>query len=160
MPRLLATLHARAGTAQGYEVDVYESRPFIGGKVASWQKDGNHVEMGLHVVRHSASPRRARPGAGPAAPGARWPVSYKLGAQRWLCDLRCDSAGAGDLCGGLKSECVTGRCAVAGRCAGNAPRPAAGARIPSITLTLGGAADGRARLCARSSSAATSTCSG
>ncbi len=35
---------------QGYEVDVYESRPFIGGKVASWQKDGNHVEMGLHVV--------------------------------------------------------------------------------------------------------------
>ncbi|CAL8470172.1 g9714 [Coccomyxa elongata] len=34
---------------QGYEVDVYESRPFIGGKVASWQKDGNHVEMGLHV---------------------------------------------------------------------------------------------------------------
>ncbi len=38
---------------QGYEVDVYESRPFIGGKVASWQKDGNHVEMGLHVVRPS-----------------------------------------------------------------------------------------------------------
>ena len=37
---------------QGYEVDVFESRPFIGGKVASWQKDGNHVEMGLHVVRH------------------------------------------------------------------------------------------------------------
>ena len=36
---------------QGYEVDIYESRPFIGGKVASWQKDGNHVEMGLHVVR-------------------------------------------------------------------------------------------------------------
>ena len=35
---------------QGYEVDIYESRPFIGGKVASWQKDGNHVEMGLHVV--------------------------------------------------------------------------------------------------------------
>ena len=35
---------------QGYEVDVFESRPFIGGKVASWQKDGNHVEMGLHVV--------------------------------------------------------------------------------------------------------------
>lgn len=35
---------------QGYAVDIYESRPFIGGKVASWQKDGNHVEMGLHVV--------------------------------------------------------------------------------------------------------------
>ena len=36
---------------QGYEVDIYESRAFIGGKVASWVKDGNHVEMGLHVVR-------------------------------------------------------------------------------------------------------------
>lgn len=32
------------------QVDIYESRPFIGGKVASFQdKDGNHVEMGLHV---------------------------------------------------------------------------------------------------------------
>ncbi len=41
---------------QGYEVDVYESRPFIGGKVASWQKDGNHVEMGLHVVSTILSP--------------------------------------------------------------------------------------------------------
>ena len=35
---------------QGHEVEVFESRPFIGGKVASWVKDGNHVEMGLHVV--------------------------------------------------------------------------------------------------------------
>lgn len=34
---------------------MYESRPFIGGKVASWQKDGNHVEMGLHVVRRPAA---------------------------------------------------------------------------------------------------------
>ncbi|KAA6422035.1 MAG: zeta-carotene desaturase [Trebouxia sp. A1-2] len=35
---------------QGYEVDIYEQRPFIGGKVASYRdKDGNHVEMGLHV---------------------------------------------------------------------------------------------------------------
>lgn len=35
---------------QGYEVDIYESRPFVGGKVASYQdKDGNHIEMGLHV---------------------------------------------------------------------------------------------------------------
>ena len=35
---------------QGYEVDIYESRPWIGGKVASFQdKDGNHIEMGLHV---------------------------------------------------------------------------------------------------------------
>jgi zeta-carotene desaturase len=35
---------------QGYEVEIYESRPWIGGKVASFQdKDGNHIEMGLHV---------------------------------------------------------------------------------------------------------------
>lgn len=35
---------------QGYEVDIYESRPFIGGKVASYKdKDGNDIEMGLHV---------------------------------------------------------------------------------------------------------------
>lgn len=35
---------------QGHHVEVYESRPFVGGKVASFQdKNGNHVEMGLHV---------------------------------------------------------------------------------------------------------------
>lgn len=35
---------------QGYEVDIYEGRQWVGGKVASWQdKDGNHIEMGLHV---------------------------------------------------------------------------------------------------------------
>lgn len=35
---------------QGYEVDIYDQRPFIGGKVASYiDKDGNHIEMGLHV---------------------------------------------------------------------------------------------------------------
>eukprot|EP00877_Chromochloris_zofingiensis_P006028 jgi/Chrzof1/1679/Cz10g17010.t1_ZDS[v5.2] len=35
---------------QGYEVDIYEGRQWIGGKVASYvDKDGNHVEMGLHV---------------------------------------------------------------------------------------------------------------
>lgn len=35
---------------QGYEVDIYEQRPFIGGKVASYKdRQGNHVEMGLHV---------------------------------------------------------------------------------------------------------------
>ena len=34
----------------GHTVDIYESRPFVGGKVSSWQdKDGNHIEMGLHV---------------------------------------------------------------------------------------------------------------
>lgn len=32
---------------QGYEVDIYEQRPFIGGKVASYRdKSGNHIEMG------------------------------------------------------------------------------------------------------------------
>ncbi|MFQ3679984.1 MAG: 9,9'-di-cis-zeta-carotene desaturase [Pseudanabaenaceae cyanobacterium] len=35
---------------RGWEVELYESRPFVGGKVASWQDDrGNHIEMGLHV---------------------------------------------------------------------------------------------------------------
>ncbi|CAN4108629.1 unnamed protein product [Withania somnifera] len=35
---------------QGHEVDIYESRTFIGGKVGSFvDRRGNHVEMGLHV---------------------------------------------------------------------------------------------------------------
>ncbi|KAK8515269.1 hypothetical protein V6N12_075316 [Hibiscus sabdariffa] len=35
---------------QGHEVDIYESRPFIGGKVGSFvDRKGNHIEMGLHV---------------------------------------------------------------------------------------------------------------
>ncbi len=34
----------------GCEVEIFESRPFVGGKVASWiDGDGNHIEMGLHV---------------------------------------------------------------------------------------------------------------
>mmetsp|Transcript_38766 Transcript_38766/g.124262 ORF Transcript_38766/g.124262 Transcript_38766/m.124262 type:complete len:632 (+) Transcript_38766:46-1941(+) len=34
----------------GHDVEIFETRPFVGGKVSSWQdKDGNHVEMGLHV---------------------------------------------------------------------------------------------------------------
>lgn len=34
----------------GCEVDVYESRPFAGGKAGSWKDlKGNHIEMGLHV---------------------------------------------------------------------------------------------------------------
>lgn len=34
----------------GWEVEIFESRPFIGGKAGSWiDADGNHVEMGLHV---------------------------------------------------------------------------------------------------------------
>ncbi|ONK75364.1 uncharacterized protein A4U43_C03F16060 [Asparagus officinalis] len=35
---------------QGHEVNIYESRQFIGGKVGSFvDKRGNHIEMGLHV---------------------------------------------------------------------------------------------------------------
>lgn len=34
----------------GHEVDLYEARPFMGGKVGSWEdQEGNHIEMGLHV---------------------------------------------------------------------------------------------------------------
>jgi zeta-carotene desaturase len=34
----------------GHEVEIFEARPFVGGKVGSWvDRDGNHVEMGLHV---------------------------------------------------------------------------------------------------------------
>ena len=34
----------------GHQVEMFEVRPFVGGKVSSWQdKDGNHIEMGLHV---------------------------------------------------------------------------------------------------------------
>lgn len=34
----------------GCKVDVYEARPFAGGKAGSWtDKEGNHIEMGLHV---------------------------------------------------------------------------------------------------------------
>jgi len=34
----------------GQEVEIFESRSFIGGKAGSWvDGDGNHVEMGLHV---------------------------------------------------------------------------------------------------------------
>ena len=35
---------------QGHQVDLYEARAFMGGKVASWvDQKGNHIEMGLHV---------------------------------------------------------------------------------------------------------------
>ncbi len=34
----------------GATVEIFESRPFVGGKVGSWvDKEGNHIEMGLHV---------------------------------------------------------------------------------------------------------------
>ena len=34
----------------GHSVEIFESRPFVGGKVGSWiDAEGNHIEMGLHV---------------------------------------------------------------------------------------------------------------
>lgn len=34
----------------GHEVEIFESRSFVGGKVGSWvDQEGNHIEMGLHV---------------------------------------------------------------------------------------------------------------
>mmetsp|Transcript_1735 Transcript_1735/g.2290 ORF Transcript_1735/g.2290 Transcript_1735/m.2290 type:complete len:591 (+) Transcript_1735:52-1824(+) len=34
----------------GHQVEIFEARKFVGGKVGSWvDKDGNHIEMGLHV---------------------------------------------------------------------------------------------------------------
>ena len=34
----------------GHEVNLYEARTFMGGKVGSWEDpDGNLIEMGLHV---------------------------------------------------------------------------------------------------------------
>jgi zeta-carotene desaturase len=34
----------------GHETEIFESRPFVGGKVGSWvDGDNNHIEMGLHV---------------------------------------------------------------------------------------------------------------
>lgn len=34
----------------GWQVEIFEARPFVGGKVGSWvDSDGNHIEMGLHV---------------------------------------------------------------------------------------------------------------
>jgi zeta-carotene desaturase len=34
----------------GHQVEIFEVRPFVGGKVSSWKdKNGNHIEMGLHV---------------------------------------------------------------------------------------------------------------
>lgn len=62
----------------GHEVEMFEVRPFVGGKVSSWQdKDGNHIEMGLHVFfgcyynlfwDHATSWRHRRGRCGRAAP--------------------------------------------------------------------------------------------
>jgi zeta-carotene desaturase len=47
----LAGLSAAVNLADaGHQVEIFESRPFVGGKVGSWiDSDGNHIEMGLHV---------------------------------------------------------------------------------------------------------------
>jgi zeta-carotene desaturase len=47
----LAGLSAAVNLADaGHQVEIFESRPFVGGKVGSWiDGDGNHIEMGLHV---------------------------------------------------------------------------------------------------------------
>lgn len=47
----LASLSAGLELAdQGYEVQVLEASSFIGGRTASWNKDGMDVEPGLHRV--------------------------------------------------------------------------------------------------------------
>jgi zeta-carotene desaturase len=34
----------------GHDVEIFDARRFYGGKVGSWvDRDGNHIEMGLHV---------------------------------------------------------------------------------------------------------------
>ena len=34
----------------GHQVEMFELRPFVGGKISSWKyKDDYHIEMGLHV---------------------------------------------------------------------------------------------------------------
>jgi zeta-carotene desaturase len=47
----LAGLSAAVNLADaGHQVEIFEARPFVGGKVGSWiDGDGNHIEMGLHV---------------------------------------------------------------------------------------------------------------
>jgi zeta-carotene desaturase len=40
----------------GHEVEIFEARSFIGGKVGSWvDAEGNHIEMGLHVFFNNYS---------------------------------------------------------------------------------------------------------
>lgn len=49
---LCISMHANIVTFMLWylQVDIYESRSFIGGKVGSFvDKRGNHIEMGLHV---------------------------------------------------------------------------------------------------------------
>ncbi len=40
----------------GHDVEIFEARAFIGGKVGSWiDAEGNHIEMGLHVFFNNYS---------------------------------------------------------------------------------------------------------
>jgi zeta-carotene desaturase len=40
----------------GHEVELFEARSFVGGKVGSWvDAEGNHIEMGLHVFFNNYS---------------------------------------------------------------------------------------------------------
>lgn len=40
----------------GHEVEIFEARSFVGGKVGSWvDAEGNHIEMGLHVFFNNYS---------------------------------------------------------------------------------------------------------
>ena len=135
---------------QGYEVDVFESRAFIGGKVASWQKDGNHVEMGLHVVRWLGS---AHAFALLHLP----PQQQALLQYTW--ESPTDGKGAACTCptlyghvrqpGGV-SQCTTCSCCQREYVGGP----------PRLTELPAHDDEGRAWWRARSSSAATSTCSG
>jgi protoporphyrinogen oxidase len=47
--RMLHKVDWHHSCVHSHEVDIYEARPFMGGKVASYvDKDGNHIEVG-HV---------------------------------------------------------------------------------------------------------------
>ena len=50
VPRYMANVLCFLFQFSLIQVDIYESRSFIGGKVGSFvDKRGNHIEMGLHV---------------------------------------------------------------------------------------------------------------
>ena len=41
----------------GHSVELFEARPFLGGKVGSWEdQDGNHIEMGPVSYTHLTLP--------------------------------------------------------------------------------------------------------
>ena len=49
--RIIAGMIAAMDLADmGHQVEMFELRPFVGGRVSSWKdKDNNHIEMRLHV---------------------------------------------------------------------------------------------------------------